>query len=153
NRAVDANRLEAGALEHLRDLRGRVEALGVELIDNDAALGVDDHLARDEALAVGGERALAADQMVLVDPLPGAALEALAHPVAVHEVERDGAAGLEDALGHAEHGEVVLLALEIAERVAHKRHALERALGQAEAAGVALVEGDGQAGLFGALAG
>ena len=80
---------EAALLEQPRDALARVEALGIELVGDDAHLVVDDDLAADQALAVGRQRALAADEVVLVDPLPGAALEVVGHVGAVGDVEHE----------------------------------------------------------------
>src|SRR5579884_1501293 len=77
----------------------------------------------------------------------------LAHPLAVHQVHDEGGAGCEGALHRFEDGKVVLLAVEIAERVAEDADAMEFAVAEAEAAGVALVERHLQVALLGALAG
>src|SRR6185312_12389651 len=52
----------------------------------------------------------------------------------------------------AQHGNVILLAVEITEGVAEDRDAVKAAVGRAELARVALVEGDAEAALAGALA-
>ena len=152
DRLVHAHATEAGALEQLVDLVRRIEPLGVELVGQHALLGVDHDFAGQQALAVFGERPLAADELVLVDPLPGALLEMAAHPVAVGQVHDQLAVRAQRPLDRLEHGQIVLLALEIAEGVAEERDAIERAFGDAEAAGVALVEARDQPLLLGALA-
>src|SRR3546814_8435020 len=109
-------------------------------------------LAADQPPAAGIERTLAADEMVLVDPFPGALLEMLAHPGAVDEVHGDDAARAQRPHLRFEHGGVVLLAVEIAEGIAHQADAVEARLRNAELARVAFLEGDRQTLLLGTLA-
>src|SRR6185437_12360992 len=137
--------------ERLDALAG-IKPLGIELVGDDAALGMDDDLAADQPLAVAGQPALAADEMVLIDPLPGPRLEMAAHPVAVGQIHHQRAARRERPLHRAQHGNVILLAVEIAEGVAEDRDAVKAAVGRAELARVALVEGDAEAALAGTLA-
>ena len=73
--AVMADVAEAGLLQQLGDAVARVEPLGIELVGDHAHLVVDDHLARDQPLAILADGALAADEVMLVDPLPRAPLE------------------------------------------------------------------------------
>ena len=75
-----------------------------------------------------------------------------AHPLAVGEVHHQGSARGQRALHRLQHGNVVLLAVEIAEGVAEDADAVEAALTDAELARVALVEGEREATLLGALA-
>jgi hypothetical protein len=101
---------------------------------------------------VAGQRPLAADEMVLVDPFPRARLETVAHPLAVHQVHDQHAAGGQSAAHGFEDREIVLRPIEIAERVAEDADAVEFAVAEAKAAGVTLVERHRQPGLPGALA-
>ena len=66
-------------LHQLGDAVARVEPFGIELVGDHAHLVVHDHFARDQALAVLADGALAAHEVVLVDPLPRALVEVLVH--------------------------------------------------------------------------
>src|SRR5215471_20300223 len=88
---------EPGALDQRLEPLLRIEPLGIELVGDDPALGMDDDLPADQPVAIPGEVALAADEMVLIDPLPGARLEMSAHPVAIHQIHDERAAGSEGA--------------------------------------------------------
>ena len=114
---------------------------------------MDHDLAADQPVAIAGEVALAADEMVLVDPFPRARLEMSAHPIAIHQVHDQGAARAERPLDRFENREIVLRPLEIAKGIAEHAHAAKFGVAEAKAAGVALVERDRQAALAGALAG
>ncbi len=142
--AVVADVAEAALLEQLGDAVARVEALGVELVGDDAELVVDDHLARDEPLAVGRERALAADEMMLVDPLPRAPLEVVGHIGAVGDVEHELTRRAQELADGRQHLLVVLLVREVAERIAHDGDAVEAALGEPRVPRVAFLEDDGE---------
>ena len=48
----------------------RIQALAIELVGDNATLGVDDDLPADQPVAITRKLALAADEMVLVDPFP-----------------------------------------------------------------------------------
>jgi len=67
---VERDICETGAEQQRLEALFRVEPLGVELIGNDAALGVDHNFTTDQPIAVTGKIPLAADEMVLIDPLP-----------------------------------------------------------------------------------
>ena len=140
--AVMADVAEAGLLQQLADAFARVEALGVELVGDDAELVVHDDLARDQAFAVARQRALAAHEMMLVDPLPRAALEVIGHVGAVGDVEHELAGGAQDLADRRQNLLVVLLVGEVAERVAHDGDAVEARLRQARVARVAFLEDD-----------
>ena len=140
--AVVANVAEAGLLHELADALARVEPLGIELVGDDAELVVHDDFARDQAFAIAGKRALAADEVVLVDPLPRAALEVVGHVGAVGDVEHELAGGAQDLADRRQHLLVVLLVGEVAERVAHDGDAVEARLRQARVARVAFLEHD-----------
>ena len=109
---------ETGAGQQRVEALFRIEPLGIELIGDDAALGMDHDLTADQPIAILGEIALAADEMILVDPFPRARIEMTAHPLAIHQIHDERSAGGEGALDRFEHGEIVLRTLEIAERVA-----------------------------------
>ena len=143
--AVVADVAEAGLLQQLADAFARIEPLGIELVGDDAHLVVDDDLAADQPFAVRRQRALAADEMMLVDPLPGAAVEVLGHVGAVGDVEHQLAGRPQDLADAGQHLLVVLLVGEVAERVAHDGDAVEAVLGQARVARVAFLEQDLQA--------
>ena len=98
-------------------------------------------------------RALAAHEMVLVDPLPRAPLEVLGHVGAVGDVEHELAGGAQDLADRGQHLLVVLLVGEVAERVAHDGDAVEAVLRQARVARVAFLEHDLQAFVLRALLG
>ncbi len=151
--AVVADVAEAGLFQEPRDTFARIEALGVELVGDHALLVVDDDFARDQALAVGRDRALAAHEMVLVDPLPRAALEVLGHVGAVGDIEHDLARGTQHLADRRQHLLVVLLVGEVAERVAHDGDAVEARLREPRVAGIAFLEHDAQRFGLGALAG
>src|SRR6516164_1826909 len=112
-----------------------------------------DDLPADQPVAISGEVAFAADEMVLIDPLPGARLEMVAHPVAVHQIHDERAAGGEGALDRLEHREIVLRTLEITEGIAQDADAMELRVAETKAPGVAFMKRDLQVALFGALAG
>ncbi len=150
---MEAEIAEAGALHQRFHALLRIEALGIELVGDDAALGVHHHLAADQPVAVFGEAALAAHEMVLIDPLPGARLEMRSHPLAVHQIHDQDAARGEGALDRFEHRQIVLRPVEIAERVAEDADAVKFAIAKPEAARVAFMEGDLQISLPGTLAG
>src|SRR5262249_45691607 len=97
--------------------------------------------------------ALPADEMVLIDPLPGARLEVPAHPIAVHQVHDQGAAGGERPLDRFEDCEIVLRTLEIAKRIAQNADAVKFAVAEVEAPRIAFVEGNLQIALLGTFAG
>ena len=151
--AVVADVAEAGLVEQLADALAGIQALGIELVGDHAHLVVDDDLAGDEPLPVLADGALAAHEVVLVDPLPGAPLEVLVHVGAVGDVEHQLAAGAQDLADGGQHLLVVLLVGEVAEGVAHDGDAIDAALGQARVAGVALLEQHLQALGLGALLG
>ena len=77
---------KAGAAQERFEALFRIEPFGIELVGDDAALGMDHDLAADQPVAIAGEVAFAADEMVLVDPFPRARVEMSAHPVAVHQI-------------------------------------------------------------------
>ena len=133
---------ESGLLHQLADGLARVEALGIKLIGDDAQLVMDDDFARDQPVAVAGQRALAADEVMLVDPFPRAALEVIGHIGAVGDVEHQLAGGTQDLADGGEHLLVVLLVGEVAERVAHDGDAVEARLRQARVARIAFLEHD-----------
>src|SRR5260370_19736891 len=91
--------------------------------------------------------------MILIDPLPGARFEMTAHPVAVHQIHDERAAGGEGAVDRFEHGEIVLRTLEIAEGGPKDTDAVKVTLAEAKPPCVAFMKGDPQVALFGALAG
>ena len=130
----------------------RIEPLGIELIGDDAALGVDHDLTADQPIAILGKIALPADEMILVDPFPRARIKITAHPLAIHQIHDERSAGSQGALDRFEHREIVLRALEIAERVAQQADAMKFGLAEAKAPCVALVERDLQVALPGAFA-
>ena len=138
--AVVADVAEAGLLHQLGDAFARVEPLGIELVGDHAHLVVDDHLARDQPLAVLADGALAAHEVVLVDPLPRALLEVLVHVAAVGDVEHQLAAGAQDLADRGQDLLVVLLVGEVAERVAHDGNAIDAVLRQPRVARVAFLE-------------
>ena len=138
--AVVAHVAEAGLLHQLADALARVEALGIELVGDHAHLVVHDDLARDQPLAVLADGALAAHEVMLVDPLPRALLEVLVHVAAVGDVEHQLAAGPQDLADRGEDLLVVLLVGEVAERVAHDGNAIHAVLRQARVARIAFLE-------------
>src|SRR5262249_28652395 len=131
----------------------RVEPFGVELIGDNTALGMDNDLPADQTVAILGEVAFAADKVVLVDPLPGSRLEMAAHPVAVHQIHDQRAAGGERALDRFKHREVILRALEITERIAKDADAMEFGVAEAKTPRIAFVKRNLEVTLLGALAG
>ena len=137
---VVAHVAEAGLLHQLADAFARVEALGVELVGDHAHLVVHDNLARDQAFPVLADGALAAHEMMLVDPLPRALVEVLVHVAAVGDVEHQLAAGAQDLADRGQDLLVVLLVGEVAERVAHDGNAIHAVLRQARVARIAFLE-------------
>jgi hypothetical protein len=107
--------LVARALEPPLDTRRVIETLRVELIGDDAALGVYDHLPGDQPLCIPREGALPAHEVVLVDPLPRARLEVVALPVAVGQIEQQRSVCPEGAGGGAQHRQVIAVLLEVSE--------------------------------------
>src|SRR5271165_5981861 len=144
---------EPGAGQQRFEALLRVEPFGIELVGDDAALGVHDDLAADQPVAIPGEVALATDEMVLVDPLPGARLEMVAHPIAVHQIHDKGPARGEGAVDRFEHGEIVLRTLEIAEGIPQDTNAVKIPVAEAKPPRIAFVKRDLQVALLGALAG
>src|SRR5271155_573696 len=144
---------KAGADQQGFEALFRIEPLGIELIGDNAAFGVNDDLAADQPVAVAGKIALATNEVILVDPFPRARLEISAHPIAVHQVHDQRAAGAECSLHRFEYGEVVLWTLEIAERIAQNADAMKFGVAEAKPARVAFVKRNLKIGLPGALAG
>src|SRR5271170_1365543 len=144
---------KAGADQQGFEALFRIEPLGIELICDNAAFGMNDDLATDQPVAVAGEIALATDEVVLVDPFPRARLEISAHPIAVHQVHYQRPTGAECPLDRLEDGKVVLWTLEIAERIAQNADAMKLGVAKAKTAGVAFVKRNLKIGLPGALAG
>src|SRR6202023_4138643 len=93
-----------------------------------------------------------ADEVVLVDPSPGARLEMMAHPVAVHQIHDERPAGSEGAVDRFEHGEIVLRTLEIAEGVPQDADAVKVTVAKTKPPGVTFVKRDLQVRLLGAFA-
>ena len=75
------------------------------------------------------------------------------HPLAVHQVHDEAAAGREGAIDCLENGEVVLRKLEITEGIAKDADAMELCIAEAKAAGIAFVKRNRKVTQFGALAG
>src|SRR6516165_2938218 len=144
---------EPGALEKRLKALLRIKPLGVELVGYDAALGVDYDLPTYQAIAIAGQIAFAADEVILVDPLPGARLEMVAHPVTVHQIHDERTARAERALYCLEYSEIVLRALEITERVAEDADAMELTVAKPKAPRIAFVKRHLEDTLLGALAG
>src|SRR4051795_889459 len=144
---------EPGAGQQHFEALLRIEPLGIKLVGDDAALGMHDDLPADQPVAVPGEVALAANEMVLVDPLPGARLEMMAHPVAIHQIHHERSAGGEGALYCFEHGQVILRALEIAKGITQDAGAMKVTVAEAKPPCVAFVKRDLEVALLGALAG
>ncbi len=138
--AVVAHVAEAGLLQQLADALARIEPLGIELVGDHAHLVMHDDLARDQALPVLADGALAAHEVVLVDPFPRALVEVLVHVPAVGDVEHELAAGPQDLADGRQDLLVVLLVGEVAERVAHDGDAIDAALRQARVARIAFLE-------------
>ena len=131
---------EAGAGKQRLEALFRIEPLGIELIGNDAALGMDHDLAADQPITILGEVTLATDEVVLVDPFPRPRIEMTAHPLAVHQIHDERSAGSEGAFDRFEHGEIILRSFEITERVAQQADAMKLALAETKASRVAFVE-------------
>ena len=145
--------VKAGAANQRREALPRIKPLGIELVGDDAALGMHDDLAADQSVAVAGQGALAAHEMVLIDPFPRARLEMAAHPFAVHQIHDQRAARGERPPHRFEHREIVLGPVEIAERIAEDADAVEVAVAEPKAARVAFVKRHRQVALAGPLAG
>ena len=145
NAAVIAGADETAGKEEGVELFACVETFGVELIDEDAALGVGDDFAADEARAIGGEHAFAADEVVPVDPFPRPGFEIFPHPISVGNIHREDTTGTQRGADGGEHGEVFSLAIEVTEGVAQNGDAVERGVGGGKRAGVALEEIDSEA--------
>ena len=75
------------------------------------------------------------------------------HPLPVHQVHDETAAGGESAIDRLEDGEIVLRELEITEGIAQDADAMELRVAEAKAAGVAFVKRNRKVTQFGALAG
>src|SRR5246127_4261976 len=114
---------------------------------------MDHDLAADQPIAILGEVTLAADKMVLVNPLPRARIEMTTHPLAIHQIHNERPTGSERALDRFEHGEIVLRPLEITKRVTQKADAMKVAVAKAKASCIPLVKRDLQAALLSAFAG
>src|SRR5262249_15462264 len=138
--AMVAGVAEAGLVQQLADTVARVEPLGIELVRDYAHLVVDDNLARDQAFPVLANRALAADEMVLVDPLPRPAVEVVVHVAAVGNVQDDLPARPQDLADRRQHLLVILLVGEVAERGAHDGNAVHAVLRQPRIARLPLPE-------------
>jgi len=83
--------------------------------------------------------------VVLVDPLPGTAVEVVGHVGAVGDVEHDLARRAQQLADCGQNLLVVLLVGKVSERVAHDGDAVERTLVEARVASVAFLEDDLQA--------
>src|SRR5215469_16095856 len=75
------------------------------------------------------------------------------HPLPVHQVHDETAAGREGAIDCLEDGEIVLRKLEVTEGIAQDADAMELRVAEAEAAGVAFVKRNRKVTELGALAG
>ena len=91
--AVMADVAEAGLLQQLGDAVACVKPLGIELVGDHTHLVVDDHFARDQPFAILANGALAADEVMFIDPLPRPPLEVVVHVAAIGNVQYDLAAG------------------------------------------------------------
>ena len=76
----------------------------------------------------------------------------MTHPVAVHQIHDEGPAGGERAADRFEHGEIVLRALEIAERISEDADAVKVTVAKTKPPRIAFVKRDLQVALLGALA-
>ena len=132
----------------------RIEPLGIELIGDDAALGMDHHLAADQAVAVPGETRARGRRNGSGRPTPRSARSKWSpHPLAVHQIHDERAARGQGALDRFEHRQIVLGPVEIAERIAEHADAMKLAVAEPETAGVAFMERHLQIALSGALLG
>ena len=104
--------LEPGALKQHADLVSGIQTFGIELVGDDTLIGVGHNLARHQATAVLGQGPFAADELVLVDPLPRAALVMLFQPCPVGNVEVQHAAGFEHPNHRFQDFQVITVALE-----------------------------------------
>src|SRR5258705_14008194 len=101
--AVMADVAETGLLQQFGYAAARIEPLGVELIGDHAHLVVHDNFARDQTFPILADRALTADEVVVVDPLPRAPIEVVVHVAAVGNVQYDLATGSEDLTDRGQH--------------------------------------------------
>ena len=150
-RLVEKDLVESQGLQQSHDRLPVVQPLRVELIGDHAAFRVNHDFAADQALAIAVEGPFAADEMLLIDPLPTARFEIVAHPGAVDDVEHQHAVRAERPLDAREHRGIVLVAVEIAEGISHQTDAIEVPIAEPEAARVALAEVHGDADIPGAL--
>src|SRR6516225_10760087 len=149
---MKANIGEAGAGQQRLQALSRVEPLCIELIGDDAPLGVDHDLAADQPIAVLSEVTFATDEMILVNPFPRTRIEVTTHPLAIHQIHNKRPAGGEGTFDRFEHGEIVFLTLEVAKRVAEKADAMKLGVAKAKASRVTFVERDLKVALLGAFA-
>ena len=124
--------VEAGLTKQRTDAIPGVEPLGVKLVVDDPGCVVDDQFAGNDAIAIRGQFALPADQVLIVDPFPASPIQVCAEPASVHDIKRHRPAGDERAPYRFEQDAVVRNIVEIAERIAHEVDAIELpAFGQA----------------------
>src|SRR5262249_17322156 len=138
--AVVADVAKTGLLQQLADAVAGVKAFGIELVGDHTHFVVHDNFAGDQAFPVLADRALAADEMVVVDPLPRALIEVFVHVPAIGDVEHQLAAGTQDLADRGQHLLVVLLVGEVAERVAHDGNAIHDVLREPWVARVTFLE-------------
>ena len=142
---METDGAETGVSQQRTDAIARVEPLRVVLIGDDAVARMQDDLARDQAVVVGGDVALPERQVLRVDPLPAPRHQMGPQPAAVDQVERQRPLRREAAPDRFEQRAVVVDMLEIAERVAHQVDAVERSLPAQAAARIAFEKVDDQA--------
>ncbi len=126
NCAVERDIPESGFAQQLAERLTIIESLGVELIGDDTFFRMGDYFARNETLFVGAQLPLTTDEHLPVDPLPRAWLEIRSQPIAVGSVDEEATTGLEHAEDLAQHAEIILYAIEVAEAVAENHHGVER---------------------------
>src|SRR5262245_65202227 len=138
--AVMTDVAETGLLQKLADAVAGVEPLGIELVGDHAHFVVHDNFARDQAFPVLADRALAADKVVFIDPLPRPPVEVVVHMAAVGNVQYDLPTGAQDLTDRGQHFLVSLLVGEVAKRVAHDGNAVHAVLRKPRVARIPLLE-------------
>src|SRR5262245_194165 len=101
--AVMTDVAETGLLQQLTDAVAGVEPLGIELVGDHAHFVVHDNFARDQAFPVLAYRALAADKVVVIDPLPRTPIKIVVHVAAVGNVQYDLPTGAQDLTDRGQH--------------------------------------------------
>ena len=137
---MNPDRLIAQGIEEIDQLLPGVEALGIELVGDNALFRVGDDFAGDDAAAVFRQGALAADKVLIVNPFPASRLEVIPHPLAIHHIEKEESVRSEQSGQVFQDRLIVGRLFEITEGIAHEQDRVELLPAHAEFPRVALVK-------------